>query len=598
MGEEYLTIKLTLTQLDDVNTGEIEKARFRARIEQSPLGASTGVGWDFKPSPEDWAYIDEFISYMPLRNHFKKQDVVRLGEKIFAWIFKDKVLEKYNQCLGRLTEDVRLRLAIAILSEHLVKIPWEFLHDGNGFLLQSGHLIVRIIDELGEKKAPFSPIKRLLVAIANPGKNDPDNASFSSFDAQTHEQKIVESLKNTGIEYEILNPCIRRDFKDKITGANFDALYFAGHGVFTPDLEGQLILEDDKNNEDYLEATELAEWLRDSNDNVTTRIRFAYLNSCSTARNDSLNTFAGVAQRLMLNGGVNAVVAMQSDIEQTAGFDIAAGFFEEMQLEGGRSPEQALALARASGGDQHSWGVPAMYTYLSGPEDFEKNRLAYFMNAELGKSSYGLFLPTFILGELFEEAAKKSRSKPTSLYRYSGETLSLKDMESGLDVIRLLSRIVPSDEIKLRRSNDQGESQYSHWFIFGSRSNKVVESVLGGKDYVPRFAFDYTSEPGKWTLTDKKLNKVHSIDNPHQSPKDEYDKKDDIGVIEKIVSEKRGRVFFLLSGLGDRATRGCGWYLYQNWELLLGEFGNTPFGIVLRFPGGFGFNDTERLDTP
>jgi hypothetical protein len=95
-------------------------------------------------------------------------------------------------------------------------------------------------------------------------------------------------------------------------------------------------------------------------------------------------------------------------------------------------------------------------------------------------------------------------------------------------------------------------------------------------------------------LKDTKLNQSHYIDAPHKGGKEVYDEQDDIGVIEKIISDNY--VFFLLSGLGDRATRGCGCYLYKRWGDLLKEFGNSPFGIVLKFPGGFGFNDAVRLD--
>ena len=599
MGEKYLTIKISLTQLNEVKPEKVEKARFRSRIEQSPLGASRGPGCDFNLDAGDWETIRQFTLKMQDGNSLKRGDVEEFGKKFFKLIFTGEVWAKYNQCLGRLSDGMKLRLAIAVLSEHLVKIPWEYLHDGNGFLLKSQHMIVRIIDELAERKAPFSPIRRLLVSIANP-----QSEIFSSFDAQTHEKTITEKLDKTTIDYEILNPCTRSKLEDAIRGGNYDAFYFAGHGDFTADKEGHLILEDDNKNIDPLDATDLAEWLSnpDNNDSIN-RVRFAYLNSCSTAKNLSANPFAGVAQRLMRDGNVDAVVAMQTKVDQTSAFDMAADFFDEMHR--GKSPEKALALARNSGGDNHSWGVPVIYTYLSGPEDFDKNRLAYFLSAEIGKSSFGLFLPTFRFGILTEEANPSPKLKlPPDFYRdkdnasyfYKGETLSVRDTESGLDVIRLLTRIVPSDEIELWRSNDQAEAQCSHWFIFGSRSNKVVQSVLGIEDYAPRFAFDYKSEPGKWIVRDKKLTKNYSINEPHQSTGGEYDQNDDIGVIEKIISDNPKQVFFLLSGLGDRATRGCGWYLYQNWEELMKEFGNSRFGIALKFRGGFGFSQARRLD--
>src|SRR5207245_708364 len=98
-------------------------------------------------------------------------------------------------------------------------------------------------------------------------------------------------------------------------------------------------------------------------------VRFVYLNSCSTAATALTNLFSGVAQRLMLDGQIDAVVAMQTPVAQTAGLTIAQGFFDEVGR--GSSPELALALARTDPDDFHNWGVPVVYSYLGGAEDLE-----------------------------------------------------------------------------------------------------------------------------------------------------------------------------------------------------------------------------------
>lgn len=618
MGEKYLTIKLTLTQLNKVKPEQIEKAQYRARIEQSPLGASRGPGWDFKLNAKDWEMINKFIARMPTKT-LSKPDVIKLGQKLFSLIFKvndengNVVLDKYNQCLGRLTDGVRLRLAIAILAEPLVSIPWEYLHDGNGFLLQN-HLIVRIIDELAERKAPFGPIQRVLVAIANPGSEHPEEESdFAPFDAHKHKGELVRLLTLAGMvadtDYEVIT-ATRPELERKLRDEPFDALYFIGHGIFTPDLEGQLILENSQNGVDPLDASELAQWL--SNPSGDHRVRFAYLNSCSTAKTDSpnpsspaktvsANPFAGVAQRLMRDGDVDAVVAMQTNVEQTAALDIAVGFFDELRR--GKSPENAMALARKKAGDAHSWGVPVIYSYLGGPEEFDKNRIACLLSADIVKSSYGLFLPTFVYGIPTENAKQvKVSMEPPDSYNYKGDTLALKDTEAAWDVIRLVTRIAPSEKIELWRVNDYSQAECSHWLFFGSKSNKIVESFVKEPSYSSSFRFYYKNHPNpqyskQWVLEDVNYDhRLYPIDDPSSDESGEYEKKEDIGIIEKIIDRKAGRVFFLISGLGDRATRGCGNYFYENWEDLLEEFGGKQFGIILRFPGGLEYNFPRRIN--
>jgi hypothetical protein len=117
-------------------------------------------------------------------------------------------------------------------------------------------------------------------------------------------------------------------------------------------------------------------------------------------------------------------------------------------------------------------------------------------------------------------------------------------------------------------------------------------------NYHNHFQFDYKSEeyPGKWILRDLKYGRLYPVTDPSTLGSDEYRQMEDYGVIEKIIDEKSGRVFFLFSGLGDRATRGCGWYFANRWEELLSKFGGDEFGVILKFPRKLEFNFAEPVD--
>src|SRR6185369_5698003 len=245
---------------------------------------------------------------------------------------------------------------------------------------------------------PFGPIRKLLVAIANP--NSP---LYSKFDAATHLKNLLELFKRLNIKSEILMPATRGALESSLRDKPFDAFYFVGHGRLLPPepggkySTGQLILEregsspEETDTTDSLDATEFASWVS-LNPSKSGRLRFAYFNSCSTAVTDRANSFAGVAQRLMLDAEVAAVVAMQTDVEQTAALNMAEGFFAELKR--GKSPELAITLARTKAKDSHSWGVPVMYSQLAGPEEFDRNRIACLFSSDLEESSYGMVLPT------------------------------------------------------------------------------------------------------------------------------------------------------------------------------------------------------------
>jgi hypothetical protein len=53
-----------------------------------------------------------------------------------------------------------------------------------------------------------------------------------------------------------------------------------------------------------------------------------------------------------------------------------------------------------------------------------------------------------------------------------------------------------------------------------------------------------------------------------------------------------GNVFFILAGLGSRATTGCAWYLLQNWP----QFLEGEFATLLRFPAGLDYGQARVID--
>lgn len=606
MAEKYLTVKLSLSQIGRDQHG---RDVYRSRIEQSPLGASRGAGNDFTLSDEELKAERDFAHALA-RGKYVGQQIERFGRRLFNYAFgaAGSVLARYNACLGAAAagEGVMVRLALAVRAEKLIPLPWEYMHDGASYLLNCNHSIVRVIDGLRERQAPFSPIRRILVAVANPS-----GGKYQRFDAEGHVKSLRKRIeKLPGIEVaDWLIPATRNTLEQKLRDENFDTLYFLGHGTFDEVLGGQIILETDPpqqsraaskrrraGKDDPLDADLLAEFLANAPDGE--RVRFVYLNSCSTAETGEENTFTGVAQRLMHDGEVASVVAMQTPVEQTAGLAIAEGFFDEIKR--GFSPERALLLARrrsSNSKDSYSWGVPVVYSYVSGPEDFEKNRLAALLSAEVGKSTYGLFLPTFRRGIPTKEyEAVKITHDPPHTYSYKGQSFSRRDTEAVWCVLNLLSRVARHDEIEEYSADEHDRAECSHWFLFGSKSNDMVNSIINRAENSNNFRFEYTRE--QWTLHDRKHPEhTYTIDDPSQMSSGTYAMTKDYGAIEKIVDEESGRVFFLFSGLGDRATHGCGWYFMHHWEELLGQLNEEKeFGIILSFPQGLGFNVADRID--
>jgi len=601
MEERYITIRVTVN--------ELAEGRYRSRIDISPEGASQGVGSDFNL---DQKRINEWAIQAPGGEAPTKANLVEVGKTLFQLIFRDTVFGKYRECVTLARErNSRMRICLAINSTNpdraspLVAVPWEYLHDGGSFLVMQGHLIVRLIDSLPEKAAYFRPIRRLLVVVTNP-TGEP--RQYPPFDAAAHLAELPRHLGPIVPEF-LRDPSIRA-LTQKLSETKADALYFLGHGQYDDASEGQLVLVDSKGMPELLDADRLAVAVREST------VRFAYLNSCSTAATGLVNPFAGVAQRLMRDGKVDAVVAMQAPVTQEAGLAIGFGFLEELGR--GRSAELALARSRSTADDLHSWGVPVVYSYFGGPEALQRNRIASLLGADIGQSRFGFILPAFGMGVHLDDTLGvdvkphgtyvfPSRESaitvtvvppPPKTYVFPGDTHAREDVEAAAGVLGLLSQITEPATIGFY-ANRENRSDVTNWFLFGSRSNEIVANVH--KEHYPRFQFDYgTRWPGRWSLEDLKDGrvepKVYSVTAPDSLGKRDYAKQEDYGILQKVTVSSSKKVFFIVAGLGSRATRGCGSWLARNWDMLEQKYGAQDFGVVLHFPGGMTDDDAELID--
>jgi hypothetical protein len=120
-----------------------------------------------------------------------------------------------------------------------------------------------------------------------------------------------------------------------------------------------------------------------------------------------------------------------------------------------------------------------------------------------------------------------------------------------------------------------------------------MASFLG--EYARHFKLDTPEDGEVWAVVDVKYGRKYEIPSPDRHAATYYDE-NDWGIIEK--ARKDARWYFFICGLGDRATRGCAYYLARNWEDLLDRHLDHPFAELIRFPGGFGpdYKRSERVD--
>ncbi len=234
------------------------------------------------------------------------------------------------------TEDEKAAYHIELeVATELLALPWELLHDGQGYLFHDG-IGVRVRRSLpgGESPAELpesarhAPL-RVLAVCARPEAN-----GTSYIDHRISIQPLTEALNALGelAEYEILSPPTFSALCDKLRsaladGRPFHIVHFDGHRVFDKaNGLGALVFEhpDDtgklrNRHAEIIPADRLGSELRHCG------VGLFFLEACQSAQAED-NPEASVAGRL-LQSGVTSVVAMSHSVLVETARRFTAAFY-------------------------------------------------------------------------------------------------------------------------------------------------------------------------------------------------------------------------------------------------------------------------------
>ncbi len=255
-------------------------------------------------------------------------------------------------------------------------LPWELLHDGDGFVFQ-GARGVRVRRQLpgGTVRTPLLTDPPLRVLLVSPR---PEDARAAYLDHRVSAQPVVEALNALGqlATCTLLTPPTFGALQDELQRA-YDArepyhvLHFDGHGVYDRTMGvGALCFEDPadvgklaRRRSHLVYADELASVLRDY------RVPLVFLEACQTAQAEDRPT-ASVAARLLQQGAASVVAMSHSVLVETARRFVTR-FYHEL-LRGARIGQALLAAQRALHQDPyrgkalhyelrlHDWFVPVL----------------------------------------------------------------------------------------------------------------------------------------------------------------------------------------------------------------------------------------------
>ena len=290
------------------------------------------------------------------------------GKKLYEALFQEaaKIKLAETRTAARYTPNtgVRIRLSMDLRGEGMTEVaslPWELMcpTDERPLAVSTHTPLVRSLDvPQPTDRRPFQPPLRILALMSNPAGTAPLNLD--------KERARIEAswARLPGVKVDFLAPGnppgmrpTRSDLLKQVADAEYHVIHFMGHGDFSPETGGLLMLQHEDGSGDPVTSEQLAAMVEDE------PIRLFFLNACKTATTSpasSAHPFAGIATSLIRNG-VPAVVAMQFPISDEAAVNFAQTFYERIAQ---RLPvDAAVAEGRKAlySNKNAEWATPVLF---------------------------------------------------------------------------------------------------------------------------------------------------------------------------------------------------------------------------------------------
>jgi energy-coupling factor transporter ATP-binding protein EcfA2 len=365
-------------------------------------------------------------------------------------LLRDEVRDGFVRALSQNDETVRVLLFIEAVDKELRVLRWERLCapiDGEWQMLilnqrvPFSFYIPAITDRL------FPPIGRrdlrALVLVASP--SDSQRYNLSTFDVEATVNSVRSALGDIPTDVlATVDGAIGLPTLDELCAQltdrtkQYTMLHFVSHGRVMDDGETLLYWSKADNTVEAVTATRLLERLRPLR-GARGLPHFTFLCACESASPEAEGALGGLAQRLVRDLGMPAVVAMTEKVTIKTAQVLTEKFYYQLRESG--QVDSALHEAVASLAERGDVTVPALFSRLGGRPLFSDQLDRELTNAEI---QYGLerlvnLLPERapVLEKSFAELAQQLKSTlEADATALSKETL--KEREQTLEEVNNL----------------------------------------------------------------------------------------------------------------------------------------------------------------
>ncbi|HYX15407.1 MAG TPA: tetratricopeptide repeat protein [Nostoc sp.] len=269
---------------------------------------------------------DYYVSSLP-------EDYTVTGRRLYNWLdgsdrWLQPLLDKYRR------EGIVLAIAA---TEKLAHLPWEVLHDGNGFLVQRVPAIVPVrwlsdstVKKLTIDGEPENRALQVLFMATSPLNVEP------VLDFEGEEARILEATKRQSLALTVEESgCLLElgYLVDSYGKDYFDVLHLTGHATLQ-DGQPRFITETEIGEAFYASAGDIAKELQ-------FRLpKLIFLSGCRTGQAGNGGSVPSMAEEL-LNSGAKAVLGWGQKVLDPEATAAAAALYEE--LSAGKQITEALA---------------------------------------------------------------------------------------------------------------------------------------------------------------------------------------------------------------------------------------------------------------
>ena len=315
--------------------------------------------------------LDNFERYVESSDSSSINFVRSYGQKLYHHLFTEKIRQAWDakKSMGTRNQVYHLRLRIDSNTDHLwQQLPWEFMHDGQEWLLQKKNLsFSRFAPNASDQ--PFEKLNeplRMLIMVCAPQDLPEQNILNPRLEEDLIQRATLEAYRSGELEVSFTIDGQLNTLEEELQEFKPHLLHISAHGSFNGG-RGYLLMESPEGNSEMVSHEKIIQTLSKPED-----LRLTVFSACQTAQVSSSDGMGDLGQRLLADdgGGLGAVLAMKYSITETSANAFLSQFYEEIVV--GSTIDRAASQARRSIPREQEIGTPVLY--LADPEALQINR--------------------------------------------------------------------------------------------------------------------------------------------------------------------------------------------------------------------------------